>query len=148
MEKMKSVERQIEEILARYVRASDSRDGTAQAALFAPGAVIQMWSRTEDGGYIEAAPEFHTEDIEYAVATIIKPHPPGGFSHHVTTDHIVTVDGEMAHISAQFIVYEVRTLPEPPVRPVESGYFELDLELRDTAWRIVRSDVKMDLPLS
>ncbi|MFN3003446.1 hypothetical protein [Mycolicibacterium wolinskyi] len=37
--------------------------------------------------------------------------------------------------------------PEPPVRPVESGYFEIDLQLRDTAWKIVRSDVKMDLPL-
>ncbi len=143
-----STERQIEEILAHYVRASDNRDGAAQAALFAPGAIIQMWSRAVDGRYVEAAPEFRTEDIEHAVATMIKPHPPGGFSHHVTTDHIVTVNKEKAHISAQFIVYEVRTAPEPPVRPVESGYFEIDLELRDAAWKIIRSDVKMDLPPS
>jgi hypothetical protein len=143
-----STERQIDEVLARYMRASDNRDGAAQAALFAPGAVIQMWSRTMDGRYVEAAPEFHAEDIEHAVATMIKPHPPGGFSHHMTTDHIVTVNGDKAHISAQFIVYEVRPAPEPPVQAVESGFFEMDLELRDTVWKIVRSDVKVDLPLS
>jgi hypothetical protein len=143
-----STERQIEEILARYMRASDTRDGAAQAALFAPGAVIQMWSRNQHGEYVKSAPQFHAEDIEQAVATMIEPHPPGGFSHHMTTDHIITVDGTKAHVSAQFIVYQVRSAPEPPVRPVESGYFEIDLELRDNAWKIVRSDVKVDLPLS
>lgn len=143
-----STERQIEEVLARYMRASDDRDGATQAALFAPGGVIQMWTRTDGGTYVEATPEFHAEDIEHAVATMIPPHPAGGFSHHVTTDRIVTVDGEKAHISAQFIVFDVRAAPEPPVRPVESGFFEIDLELYGADWKIVRSDVKVDLPLT
>ena len=142
-----NTQQQIEEVLARYMRASDERDGATQAALFAPHGVIQMWTRS-DGEYVEATPEFYAEDIEQAVATMIPPHPPGGFSHHVTTDRIVTVDENKAHVSAQFIVFDVRVAPEPPVRPVESGYFEIDLELRDGDWKIVRSDVKVDQPLS
>jgi hypothetical protein len=130
------------------MRATDQRDGVAQAALFAPGGAIQVWSRSSDGEYVAAAPEFLAEDIAAVVAKVIGPHAPGSFSHHVTMDHLITVAGREAHLSAQFIVYEVRPAPEPPVRPSESGYYEMDLVLTEDGWRIARSDVMMDLPAS
>ncbi|WP_206282179.1 nuclear transport factor 2 family protein [Streptomyces rhizosphaericus] len=41
-----SDERKIQEVLARYVRATDRRDGKAQGALFTDDAIVQIHTRT------------------------------------------------------------------------------------------------------
>jgi hypothetical protein len=43
--------------------------------------------------------------IGAAIAGLMKPHPPRGWSHHTTHDHIINVDGDQADIDAQFIVF-------------------------------------------
>lgn len=75
------------------------------------------------------------------------PHPEGGSSHHVTADHLITVDGDTAHLNAQFVVFEVRTTPERTIQAVESGYYDTDLRLLDGEWKIVRHHALGDLPM-
>ncbi|MGW5063389.1 nuclear transport factor 2 family protein [Streptomyces sp. NPDC004096] len=46
-----SDERKVQEVLARYVRSIDKRDGTAQGALFTPDATVQIYSKTGPDSY-------------------------------------------------------------------------------------------------
>ena len=49
--------------------------------------------------------------IEAAMSTpprgAMAPHPPLGWSHHTTYDHLVSVDGDEASIETQFITLEL-----------------------------------------
>lgn len=157
-----SDEREIQEVLARYVRATDRRDGRTQGALFTDDAAVQILVRTGTDSY-EAfgEPLRGGAGVEYAVANLMAPHPEGGSSHHTTSDHLIDVDGDRAHLNAQFVVFEVRTTPRPAdgppsgisgarstVRPVESGYYDTDLRRVDGEWKIVRHSVLMDMPVT
>jgi hypothetical protein len=154
-------ERQIQEVLARYVRAADNRDGTAQSELFTADAPVQIHSRTGVGGYEPVGDVLvGGEAVRYAVENFMAPHPEGGFSHHTTADHIIEVDGDDAHLNAQFIVFEVRGAARPAdgwpqdtagvqgtVRPTESGYYDTTLRRIDGEWKIIRHDVLLDMPM-
>ncbi|MEV4320332.1 nuclear transport factor 2 family protein [Actinocrispum sp. NPDC049592] len=139
-------EREVQEVLAHYVRATDRRDGKAQGALFTDDAVVQIYAKTPSGDYEPVGgPLIGGSGVEYAVANFMPPHPPGGSSHHTTTDHLVQVDGDGAHLNAQFIVFEVRP---GAIRPIESGYYDTELCRIDGGWKIVRHHVLMDVPVS
>lgn len=104
-----SDERRIQEVLARYVRATDQRDGKAQGALFTDDAVVQSFARTGPGSHVPVAPPMiGGAAVEYAVDHYMAPHPEGGSSHHVTADHVLEVDGDRAHMNTQFIVFRVQ----------------------------------------
>lgn len=155
-------ERRVREVLARYVRATDARDGVAQGALFTDDAVVRIFSRTAGGTYDEVGePLLGGAGVAFAVANFMAPHPPLGASHHVTADHIVEVDGETARMNAQFVVFEVRGTPRPAggwpagtfgvqgtVRPIESGYYDTELRLVGGTWKITRHHVLMDMPVA
>ncbi|MEV6296650.1 nuclear transport factor 2 family protein [Streptomyces sp. NPDC051896] len=155
-------ERKVQEVLARYVRATDARDGKAQGALFTDDAVVQIHTRTNAGGYDPfGEPLIGGAAVQYAVENFMEPHPEGGFSHHVTSDHVIEVDGDRAHLNAQFIVFRVRARRRPQtgwpqgafgaqgsVEPYESGYYDTDLHRVDGEWRIVRHDVLLDMPMA
>ncbi|WP_410812587.1 nuclear transport factor 2 family protein [Micromonospora sp. 067-2] len=157
-----SDERSIEDVLARYVRATDRRDGAAQAALFTDDSTTQIYTRTGPAAWEPVGdPLLGPAAVRYAVDTFMSPHPPLGSSHHVTANHLVDTTGDTAHISAQFVVFEVRGAERPAtgwpagtlgaqgtVRPVESGYYETDLRRVDGAWKIFRHEVRMDLPMA
>ena len=128
-------------MLARYVRATDRRDGAAQGALFTDDAVVRIVAAGEPVG----EPLIGGAGVRWAVENLMTPHPEGGASHHVTSDHLVEVDGDRAHLDAQFIVFEVR---DGVVRPAESGYYDTDLLRVDGEWKIVRHDVLLDSPLA
>ena len=68
---------------------------------------------------------------------------------------------ELAHMNAQFVVFEVRATSRPAagwpksafgaqgtVRPVESGYYDTDLRRVDGEWKIVAHRVLMDMPMA
>ncbi|MFI6541806.1 hypothetical protein ACIBO9_01045 [Streptomyces prunicolor] len=70
-------------------------------------------------------------------------------------------DGERAHMSAQFVVFEVRAASRPAagwpenafgaqgtVRSVESGYYDTDRRRADGEWKIVAHRVLMDMPMA
>ncbi|MDX3262167.1 nuclear transport factor 2 family protein [Streptomyces sp. MI02-2A] len=158
-----SDERKIQEVLARYVRATDRRDGKAQGALFTDDAVMQIHVKKAGRDSYEpfGDPLIGGAGVEYAVENLMAPHPEGGSSHHTTADHIIDVDRDDARISAQFVVFSVQAAARPAdgwpegafgaqgtVRPIESGYYETALRRVDGEWKIVKHDVLMDMPIA
>jgi ketosteroid isomerase-like protein len=157
-----SDERKIQEVLARYVRATDRRDGKTQGALFTDDAIVQISIKAgPDTCQPFGEPLIGGAGVEYAVNNIMAPHPEGGSSHHTTMDHIIEVDGDRAHLNAQFIVYSVQALARPAegwqegargaqgtVRPIESGYYDIDLRRVDGEWKIVHHRALLDMPFA
>lgn len=157
-----SDERKVQEVLARYVRATDARDGKTQGALFTDDAIVQIYIKTGPADYEPfGEPLIGGAGVEYAVTNFMVPHPENGSSHHTTSDHIIDIDGDRAHMSAQFIVFEVRALTRPAdgwpgdakgaqatVRSIESGYYDTDLRRVDGEWKIAKHHVLMDMPIA
>lgn len=153
---MSSEERKVQEVLARYVRATDRRDGRAQGALFTDDAVVRIHARTGPGTYEPVGePLIGGAAVEYAVEHYMAPHPQGATGHHTTSDHLIEVDGDRAHMNAQFIVFRTHAATrragapgaQGTVEPIESGYYDTELRRVDGEWRIVRHDVLMDMPI-
>ncbi|MEV5177329.1 nuclear transport factor 2 family protein [Streptomyces flaveolus] len=157
-----SNERKVQEVLARYVRATDARDGRAQGALFTDDAVVQIRTKNGQGVYEPfGEPLIGGAAVQHAVENFMEPHPAGGSSHHTTSDHIIEVDGDTAHLNAQFIVFRVRARLRPEtgwpvdafgaqgtVEPIESGYYDTHLRRVGGEWKIVRHEVLMDMPMA
>lgn len=155
-----TVERQISEVLARYVRAADHRDPDAMSALFVADGVVNIFFN--DGGTPRPVATVTGADaIGQSVAGMMEPHPPLGWSHHTTHDHIVTIEEDEATIDAQFIVYKTigRVRPEGgwpsgasgaqgSVTPVESGYYRPRLRRVDGTWKIVHQAIVLDQPMA
>jgi ketosteroid isomerase-like protein len=150
--------RLVSEVLARYLRAADHRDPARMAELFTDEAVTQIFYAGDGTSTLLA--ELHgARAIGDAVASGMAAHPPLGWSHHTTSDHIVTVEGDTAVLDAQFLVYSVRGLPRPEsgwpdgatgaqgsIQPIESGYLESHLDRTPDGWRIAHHVIKHDLP--
>jgi hypothetical protein len=101
-----SDERDIQQVIAKYVRAVDRRDGVALAELFIPNGKVTIFYT--NGGKEELIVELAgREVIGNAMSNLMKAHPARGWSHHTTFDTIIEVDGERATVDAQFIVYTV-----------------------------------------
>jgi SnoaL-like domain len=99
-------ERAVQQILARYVRGSDARDGAAVAAQFAPNGRVEILYI--NSGKLEPIGDLVGQDaIAGAVSDMMRPHPPRGWSHHTTHDHIIEISGDEAQTDAQFIVFSV-----------------------------------------
>jgi hypothetical protein len=149
----------VREVLAKYVRATDSRDGAAMAKLFAPSGRVEIYvARGESAGLLGEL--VGPEAIGHAVGALMEPHPPGGSSHHTTQDPIVTIDGDKATIDAQYIVYSVRQKTRPAsgwpagargaqgtVTPIESGYYRSTLARAEGRWLFVYHRIDQDLPM-
>ena len=142
--------------LARYVRAADHRDGAAMAALFLPEGRVIM-AQNQAGTAAPVATLEGREAIAYAVANLLQPHPPHGWSHHTTHDPIVAVDGDRATIDAQLIVFNSLGTPEPAggwpegtvglqgsVTPIESGYYRPELRRVGGRWLIETMTILLD----
>jgi uncharacterized protein (TIGR02246 family) len=150
----------VREILARYVRATDSRDGAAMARLFVPDGKVQIFYGR--GEKAELLGELVGRDaIAHAVGALMEPHPDGGWSHHATQDPIVTVDGDRATLDAQYVVFSVRAKARPregwpreargaqgTITPIESGYYRSTLTRTDGRWLIVNQRIDGDLPMA
>src|SRR5258705_750950 len=97
-----SDERDIQQVIAKYVRAVDRRDGVALAELFIPNGKVTIFYT--NGGKEELIVELAgREVIGNAMSNLMKAHPARGWSHHTTFDTIIEVDGERATVDAQFI---------------------------------------------
>ncbi len=157
-----STENEIREIVSRYTRAADRRDGDAMAALFETDAVSEVYLHGPGGaddreplGKLAGA-----EQIGAAVTNAMAPHPPLGWSHHTTYDPLVTIDGDDdASIEVQFITYDVVGASKPEggwpdgtfgaqgtIKPIESGYYRFTFHRTDRAWRISHQEVIHDIP--
>ncbi len=155
-----SDERQIQQVLARYVRAADHRDGAAVADIFLPEGKVEIFYN--NAGTAELLGEIvGPEAIGAAVTTMMKPHPPRGWSHHTTHDPIIEVDGDRATLDAQFVVFNVVGAERPPggwpegahgaqgtITPIETGYYRPILKKIDGRWMIAHHRIYLDLPMA
>ena len=153
-----STEAELNELIARYTRAADQRDGAAMAKLYEDDAVVEVFYRGPDGmeplGTLSGAAQ-----IEASMTTAMAPHPPLGWSHHTTYDHLVSINGDEADIETQFITYDVVGKKKPDggwpagtfgaqgtIKPIESGYYHYFFRRTDGVWRISRMDITHDIP--
>ncbi len=156
-----SDERQVQQVLARYVRAADHRDGAAMSALFEKEARAVILQRDGDGPR-KIAELGGSDAIGDAIAGLMRPHPPRGWSHHTTSDHIIEVDGDTATIDAHFVVFNTVGFERPEggwpadaagaqgvITPIESGYYRPTLvRTADGGWLISHHEVLLDQPMA
>lgn len=150
---------EVQQVLSRYVRATDRRDGESLAALFVDEGVVEILHR-EDGAEAVLGTLEGRKAIAMAVTTMMKPHGLHEWSHHTTFDPITSIDGDRAALDAQFIVFQIEGKPRPAngwgnsvgaqggIRPTESGYYRADLRRVDREWRIERLRIHHDLPFA
>ncbi len=155
-----SDERDVQQVLARYVRAADHRDGAAMAALFTEDAVVEIFFNR--AGTPEKIAELTgATAIGGAIAGLMRPHPPLGWSHHTTSDHLIEVDGDTATLDAQFVVFntvgrqrpadgwpEGATGAQGTITPIESGYYRPTMRRVDGRWQITHHEVILDQPMA
>jgi hypothetical protein len=129
-------------------------------SLFAEDADVEIFYRGADGleplGSLRGA-----EVIGQSVAGLMAPHPPRGWSHHTTLNHLVESDGDTGSIDAQFLVYNVVGDEQPAtgwpkgtvgaqgtIAPIESGYYRANLRRTGGEWRISHLVITHDLPFA
>src|ERR1700688_1990353 len=99
-----SDERVAQQVLAKYVRGVDARDGAAVAALFTETGRVEI--SYNNSGRLEPLGELVGKDaIAAAGSQMMQPQPAHGWSHHTTHDQIIEVDGDNATIAAKFVVF-------------------------------------------
>ena len=155
-----SDERQIQEVQARYVRAADHRDGAAMSKIFLSDAKVEVFYNR--AGKAELIGELvGAEAIGAAVTTMMKPHPPRGWSHHTTHDPIIEVKGDSGTLDAQFVVFNVVGAKKPgggwpegafgaqgTITPIETGYYRPILKKVDGRWMMAHLRIYHDLPMA
>ena len=151
---------QVREHLARYVRATDYRNGAAMAELFVPDGRVEIFYA--NGGSPEQIGELvGGAAIAGAVVNMMKPHPTRAWSHHTTHDHIIEITGDRATIDAQFIAFNVQGAERPAegwpakalgaqgvVTPIESGYYRPILRRTREVWLFETQRIFLDLPMA
>ncbi len=153
-----SDEREIQQVLARYVRAADYRNGAAMADIFLPEGKVEIFYNNAGKPELLGA-LVGPEAIGAAVTTMMKPHPPRGWSHHTTHDPIVEVNGDTATLDAQFVRFNVVGAEKPAagwpegirgpqgtVTPVETGYYRPILKKVGGRWMMAHHRIYLDLP--
>jgi hypothetical protein len=159
MENFMSTENEVREIVSRYTRAADQRDGEAMAKLYEADAVVEVHYHAGPNGSELLGTLSGGEQIAAAMTTAMAPHPPLGWSKHTTYDHLVSIDGDDARIETQFITFDVVGAAKPEggwpegtfgaqgtIKPIESGYYHFTFRRTDGAWRISHLDVIHDIP--
>ena len=155
-----SDERAVQQVLAKYVRGVDTRDGAAVAALFTDTGRVEI--SYNNSGKSEPLGELVGRDaIAAAMSQMMKPHPARGWSHHTTHDHIIDVNGDDAMLDAQFVVFEVRGKERPAtgwpegafgvqgtIQPIEAGYYRPILRRVAGAWKIDTLRIVHSLPMA
>jgi hypothetical protein len=124
----------VQQVLARYVRAHDRRDGAAMAALFTPDARVTMLYNNNPDREPEVIGELTgREAIAQATTHMMKPHPPRGWSHNATDGLLIDIEGDRAMGA---------------ITPIESGYYTQKLVRVDGQWLIESLQVRHNLPFA
>ena len=148
---------EIVELLGRYIRALEDRDGKAIADLFTPDGEFSLYSRAGAGDFTQRSLGVVGRDKIRTVFESGSRAPGRGF-HYLTSDHIVGVDGDKATLTAQFIAVESNaeiqsgaewTLGSTMLRGTLAitmmGRYESDLRKIDGRWLFTIHRVKHNL---
>jgi SnoaL-like domain len=155
-----SDKREIQQVLARYVRAADYRNGAAMNDIFLPEGKVEIFYN--NAGTPELLGELvGPRAIGEAVTTMMKPHPPRGWSHHTTHDPIIEVNGDIGTLDAHFVVFNVVGAEKPEggwpegargaqgaIVPIETGYYRPILKKVDGRWMMAHHRIYLDLPMA
>lgn len=150
----------VQQVLSRYVRDTDHRDGASVSQLFTPQGRIDISAKNAKGDYQPVgAPIVGRAAIANAVTNLQS--PVGGLTseHHVTSDPLVEIHGNTAHLNVQFLTYAVQGATEPAagrpagtagaqgtIRPYEVGYYDVTLQSAGSGWQISDLRILHDLP--
>lgn len=148
---------EIIELLGRYIRALEERDGKAIAELFVPDGEFRLYGRPGSGEFSQrGSAVVGRENIRALFASGSRP-PRRGF-HYLTSDHVVDFDGDRARLSAQFVAVESSadvpadvgwTLGSAMLRGTLAvsmmGRYESDLQRIDGRWLFAIQRVKHNL---
>ncbi|MFD7898544.1 nuclear transport factor 2 family protein [Streptomyces sp. NPDC059743] len=152
----------VQQVLARYVRATDHRDGASLSALFTPQGKVDVSAKNAKGGHQPVGSRI-VGRTAIADAVTERQSPLGGLrsEHHVTSDPLVEIRGNTAHLNAQFLTYAVHGAAEPTtgrpagttgaqgvIKPFEVGYYDLTLQRVGSGWQISHLRVLHDLPIA
>src|SRR5882757_5544572 len=88
-EHVMSAEHEIREIVSRYTRAADQRDGEELEKIYEADAVVEIHYRGPDGMESQGSLAGGVQ-IAAAMSKAMALHPPLGWSHHTTYDHLVS----------------------------------------------------------
>jgi hypothetical protein len=152
----------VQQVLARYVRAHDWRDGTAMGALFTPEARVTIFYNNNPDGKPELIGELTgREAIAHATTDVMKPHPARGWSHNTTSGLLIDIDGDRATVDAQFMVFTILGDAKPAsgwpsgawgamgtITPIESGYYTQKLVRVEGQWLIESLQIRHNLPFA
>lgn len=152
-----SPERAVQQVLAQYVRAADALDGETLSQLFIQNGKVEIYDLNAGNPTLLFVLN-GKDQIANAISNLMKPHPPKGWSHHTTHDHIIEVEGDYAEMDAQFIRFDSVGAIRPEggwpvgtvglkgsVIPTESGYYKPSLKLENGTWKITTHRIYHDL---
>ncbi len=153
-----SDQHEVQQVLARYVRATDERDGAAVASLFLPDGRVEIYCKGTQGPKLLGV-LCGPEAVARAIGQTGKASPAIAGSHHTTHDHIIDIDGDQAQIDAQFVVFTViengRNDGGPvagtagtwgTITPIECGYYRPTLLRVRGRWMFATLRIYHDLP--
>jgi hypothetical protein len=151
---------EILEVLARYVRALEERDGKAVVALFAPDGEFTLFGRYGRDDYVDAGVHVVGRDNIRAMVEIDSM-PPGRGMHYLTSDHIVEISGDEASMSAQFVAVEsnanlrsesrwstATNIVQGTLALTMIGHYDSRLRRIDGRWVFTVHRVKHSLPIA
>jgi hypothetical protein len=129
-----SDEREIQEVLARYVRAADQRDGAAMSNIFLPEGRVEIFYNNA------GQPELIGE---------------------LVGSEAINVKGDTGTLDAQFVVFNVLGEEKPEagwpkgafgaqgtITPIETGYYRPILKKVDGRWMMAHHRIYLDLPMA
>ena len=148
----------IQQLMARYTRAADHRDGLAASELFLPDAVVEI-IYDKGGSPMTLGVLDGRAMIAAAMSTMMKPHPALGWGHHTMHDPLIEIDGDVGSMDAQFITFDVLGFEKPEdgwpatafgaqgvIKAIESGYYKSTLRKVANQWYFHRFRILHDLP--
>lgn len=148
----------IQQLMAKYTRSADYRDGLAASELFLEDAAVEI-IYDKGGSPITLGVLNGRAMIAAAMSTMMKPHPALAWGHHTMHDPLIEIDGDDATMDAQFITFDVVGFERPEegwprtafgaqgvIKAIESGYYRSTLRKVANRWYFNVFQILHDLP--
>ena len=113
---------EIGDLMIEFARALDERDWDAYAATYAHDGVLDIAPTVQHVG---------TEGMAAFVAGSLSGYPGG--THHLNTNHAISVDGDTARARAYLLA--VHVLDNPSKHADGAGWYDYELRRTDVGWR-------------
>ena len=124
---------EVRNLLGRYCEVMDAADWDGLGALFAHG-------RLTDGEGTEVAAG--AEAVARLYAGLVLLHDGSPRTRHLTTNPVITVNGDVATCRSSFAV--LQQVGDGPLQPVAAGRYRDSFRRTDGAWHFVERAFHLD----